>query len=113
MVICKKKKKKKKPVVYLIRDLILDFFCQATYLSEMSAGLTEETSDEEEDKSLEGESETFSVNPPVRREDKKTITQRNKEKEKKAKELKARQLKEEKQKKHEMFRFLIFRIPQL
>ena len=79
---------------------------QATYLSEMSAGLTEENSDNESGDSAEGQDlDKLSVNPPVRREDKKTVTQRNKEKKRKAKELKARQLKEEKQKKQELFRF--------
>ena len=50
----------------------------------MSAGLTEENSDNEMDDSAEDQDlDRLSVNPPVRREDKKTVTQRNKEKERK------------------------------
>ena len=79
---------------------------QLTFLAEMSAGLTEENSDNENDDSVEDQDlERLSMNPPVRREDKKTVTQRNKEKERKAKELKTRQLKEDKQKEQELFRF--------
>ena len=79
---------------------------QATFLAEMSAGLIDENSDDENDDSAEDQDlDTLSVNPPVRREDKKTVTQRNREKERKAQELKTRQLKEEKQKKQELFRF--------
>lgn len=72
---------------------------EATYLNEMSAGLFEEkvASDEEL-------GEQLSVNPPVRRENKKTIAQRNKEKRQKLQEKKAQQYKEERIKKNEMKR---------
>ena len=66
----------------------LDFFSvfgfqnllQMIFLTEMSAGLTEENSDNENDDSAEDQDlDRHSMNPPVRREDKKTVTQRNKE----------------------------------
>ena len=75
----------------------LDFFSvfgfqnllQMIFLTEMSAGLTEENSDNENNDSAEDQDlDRHSMNPPVRREDKKTVTQRSKEKERKAKELK-------------------------
>lgn len=64
------------------------FLLSRTWLSEMSEGIKdkEEVKEEEEDgdDAINAEDlDRISVNPPVRRESKKTRTQRNKEKKKK------------------------------
>ena len=71
----------------------------------MSVGLTgDDSHDEEAESDEEQDLDRLPVNP-VRREDKKTITQRNKEKERKRKELKARQAKEQKLMTKDIFRY--------
>ncbi|XP_061173866.1 ribosome biogenesis protein NOP53-like [Saccostrea echinata] len=80
---------------------------EKTWLSEMSEGLKNHEVENEQD---EGDaintedSDRISVNPPVRRESKKTKTQRNKEKRKKNLEKLKAQEKSEKTKANEIFR---------
>jgi len=71
---------------------------ETDYLNEMSSGLFE--GDDGADSG--DEDHPLSVNPPVRREDKKTITQRNKEKRQRLQNEKAQKEKEARIKKHEM-----------
>jgi len=76
---------------------------QETYIEEMSAGLFDDENEYQETTECD-DIDRLSVNPPVRREDKKTTTQRNKDKRKKDAELKIRKEKERKAKKNEMMR---------
>nr|XP_011446756.2 ribosome biogenesis protein NOP53 isoform X1 [Crassostrea gigas]XP_011446757.2 ribosome biogenesis protein NOP53 isoform X2 [Crassostrea gigas] len=82
---------------------------ERTWLSEMSEGIKdkEELKEEEEDgdDAINAEDlDRISVNPPVRRESKKTRTQRNKEKKKKMQEKLKAQGKMDKTKANEIFR---------
>lgn len=53
---------------------------EATYLEEMSAGLFEDPTAEQDEQEVDVDPDApLTLNPAVRREDKKTITQRNKE----------------------------------
>ncbi len=74
----------------------------------MSAGLggNDDSSDggDSSDESQEVGGDSLSVNPPIRREDKKTIAQRNKEKLKKEKAKKLNEKKKEMSRKKELFR---------
>merc|ERR1712227_57091 len=76
---------------------------QESYIEEMSAGLFDDEN-EEQDRTQHEDIDRLSVNPPVRREDKKTITQRNKDKRKKDADLKIKREKDRKAKKNEMMR---------
>jgi len=71
---------------------------ETDYLQEMSGGLFEGQDDADSGE----EAGPLSVNPPVRREDKKTITQRNKEKKQQEQTEKALKEKEKRMKHHEM-----------
>ncbi|XP_022332114.1 ribosome biogenesis protein NOP53-like isoform X2 [Crassostrea virginica] len=84
---------------------------ERTWISEMSEGIkpSEEADEEERDESgddaiNDDDPDRISVNPPVRREAKKTKTQRNKEKRKKMQEKLKAQEKTEKTKANEIFR---------
>ncbi|XP_064622394.1 ribosome biogenesis protein NOP53-like [Lineus longissimus] len=76
-----------------------------TWVQEMSAGLYEEASDNED----VGDVDKLSVNPPVRRENKKTVTQRNKEKKARELEEKRKKDKESRIKDTEIFRLRSFK----
>jgi len=71
---------------------------ETDYLNEMSSGLFEGHDGADSD----DEDQPLSVNPPVRREDKKTITQRNKEKRQRLQVEKAQKEKDLRIKKHQM-----------
>ncbi|XP_074659285.1 ribosome biogenesis protein NOP53-like [Tubulanus polymorphus] len=75
-----------------------------TWLKEMSGGLFNDEDDDEDMEHTPEELEKLSVNPPIRREDKKTKTERNKEKKQKLKEVEMQMLKEKKSKDNEFFR---------
>ena len=70
----------------------------------MSAGIFEDNSEDDEGESSESDADRLSVNPPVRREDKKTVTQRNKEKRQKMQQEAARARKEQRQREQQKFR---------
>lgn len=76
---------------------------QESYIEEMSAGLFDNGNEDQDAPHNDG-IDRLSVNPPIRREDKKTVTQRNKEKRKKQAELKVKKEKDRKAKKNEMQR---------
>lgn len=71
---------------------------ESDYLQEMSSGLFEGQEEEGSDVEDDG---PLSVNPPIRREDKKTITQRNKEKRQRLQKEKALKEKEARIKKNQ------------
>jgi len=88
------KEKKEMQVIRATDDMFPDKSqapTESDYIQEMSAGLYEAPEEDASDTEDGG----LSVNPPIRREDKKTITQRNKEKKQKLETEKAQKQKEE------------------
>jgi len=75
---------------------------QESYIEEMSQGLFDAA--EEPETAPNPDPESLSVNPPIRRENKKTITQRNKEKRRRLAEEKLKKEKAKKAKKNEIQR---------
>ncbi|GFS16379.1 glioma tumor suppressor candidate region gene 2 protein-like [Elysia marginata] len=77
---------------------------ESTYLTEMSAGLVSDSEEEKEEDDEESQNTSLSVNPPVRREDRKTKKQRRVEMESKVKEKEKAKMTDIKQRENKVLR---------